>query len=32
MFETVYARARDEGILKHRETIEKLNQPYACGT
>lgn len=32
MVETVYARARHEGIMKHKNTLEMLNQSYARGT
>lgn len=32
MVETVYARARHEGIMKHKNTVELLNQQYAHGT
>ena len=30
MVETVYANARDAGILKQRDLIEKLNAPYVA--
>lgn len=32
MVETVYARARHEGIMKHKNAIETLNQSFARGT
>lgn len=32
MVETVYARARHEGIMKHKNKLEMLNQQYAPGT
>ena len=32
MVETVYAPRRHEGIMKHKNTLERLNQQYACGT
>ena len=32
MVETVYARRRYEGVMKHKNTVEQLNQEYACGT
>lgn len=32
MVETVYARTRKQGILKHQEAIEKMNKAYACGS
>ena len=32
MVETVYARARHEGIMKNKNTVEMLNQAYARGT
>ena len=30
MVETVYARAREEGIQKRRSDLNKLNMPYAA--
>ena len=32
MVETVYARRRHEGVMKHKNTVELLNQEYARGT
>lgn len=32
MVETVYARARHEGILKHKHTLERMNEAYIRGT
>jgi integrase len=32
MVETVYARCRREGVLKHKDALEKLNQQYIRGT
>lgn len=32
MFETVYARVREEGVLKHRGILEKINQGYVNGS
>lgn len=29
MVETVYARTRHEGIMKHRNMLDQLNQAYA---
>ena len=31
MVETVYARARHEGIMKYKDTVDKLNTGYSCG-
>lgn len=32
MFDTVYAPARKQGILKHKNTIEQINAAYSCDT
>lgn len=32
MVERVYARTRHEGVMKHKNTLERLNKPYAHGT
>lgn len=32
MVETVYARRRQEGVMKHKNTVEQLNRDYARGT
>lgn len=32
MVETVYARRRHEGVMKHKNTLEDLNRAYARGT
>ena len=31
MVETVYARTRHEGVMKHKNTLELLNQEYIRG-
>lgn len=31
MVETVYAPRRKEGIMKHKKTIETMNESYVCG-
>ena len=32
MVETVYARTRKQGILKHQKAVEIMNAAYACGS